>query len=296
MSGPDAIVGVDVGGTFTDLFLLDSGRAARSAPPRCPRVAATRRKVSSTACARSAACPPSARSCTAPRSAPTRCWNGAGRRSASSRRAASATCWRCAGATAARTWGLWGDFVPIADRDMRHRGRRAHARRRHAFAPRSMPTRCAPRQSNSARPARRRSRSSSSTPMPMPTTSAARSPRCARSGRTSMSRASHEVLSEIREFERSSTAALNAYLQPVVGAYIGKLEARARTAELRRPIPHRAVERRHHVDRDRAPAAGAHRAVRSGRGRGRGRGARQGRGLRQSHHLRSRRHLVRCVR
>ena len=36
--------------------------------------------------------------------------------------------------------------------------------------------------------------------------------------------ASHEVLSEIREFERSSTAALNAYLQPVVASYIGKLE------------------------------------------------------------------------
>jgi N-methylhydantoinase A len=36
--------------------------------------------------------------------------------------------------------------------------------------------------------------------------------------------ASHLVLSEIREFERSSTAALNAYLQPVVAAYLGKLE------------------------------------------------------------------------
>ena len=37
--------------------------------------------------------------------------------------------------------------------------------------------------------------------------------------------ASHEVLPEIREFERSSTTALNAYLQPVVGTYLGKLEA-----------------------------------------------------------------------
>ncbi len=37
--------------------------------------------------------------------------------------------------------------------------------------------------------------------------------------------ASHEVLSEIREFERSSTAALNAYLQPVVASYLGKLDA-----------------------------------------------------------------------
>src|SRR5438045_3261642 len=37
--------------------------------------------------------------------------------------------------------------------------------------------------------------------------------------------ASHEVLSEIREFERASTAALNAYLQPVVASYIAKLES-----------------------------------------------------------------------
>ena len=140
----------------------------------------------------------------------------------------------------------------------------------------------------------RRSRSSSSTPTPMPRTSAARSPPCARSGRTSIVTASHEVLPEIREFERSSTAALNAYLQPVVGAYLGKLEAALARAELRRPAPHRAVERRHHVDRDRAQAAGAHRAVRPGRRRGRRRGAsRKAAGFDNRHHLRSRRHLVR---
>lgn len=36
--------------------------------------------------------------------------------------------------------------------------------------------------------------------------------------------ASHELLPEIREFERTSTIALNAYLQPVVASYLGKLE------------------------------------------------------------------------
>jgi N-methylhydantoinase A len=36
---------------------------------------------------------------------------------------------------------------------------------------------------------------------------------------------SHQVLPEIREFERASTTALNAYLQPVVGAYLARLEA-----------------------------------------------------------------------
>ena len=36
--------------------------------------------------------------------------------------------------------------------------------------------------------------------------------------------ASHEVLPEIREFERFSTTALNAYLQPEIGGYIDRLE------------------------------------------------------------------------
>ena len=36
--------------------------------------------------------------------------------------------------------------------------------------------------------------------------------------------ASHEILPEIREFERTSTTVLNAYLQPVVGQYMARLE------------------------------------------------------------------------
>jgi N-methylhydantoinase A len=35
---------------------------------------------------------------------------------------------------------------------------------------------------------------------------------------------SSQILPEIREFERTSTTVLNAYLQPVVGSYLGKLE------------------------------------------------------------------------
>ena len=38
-------------------------------------------------------------------------------------------------------------------------------------------------------------------------------------------KASSEILPEIREFERASTAALNAYLQPVMGHYLERLEA-----------------------------------------------------------------------
>lgn len=38
--------------------------------------------------------------------------------------------------------------------------------------------------------------------------------------------ASHEILPEIREFERASTTALNAYLQPVVASYLSRLDTR----------------------------------------------------------------------
>ena len=40
--------------------------------------------------------------------------------------------------------------------------------------------------------------------------------------------ASHEILPEIREFERFSTTALNAYLQPEISGYLGRLETALR--------------------------------------------------------------------
>jgi N-methylhydantoinase A len=42
--------------------------------------------------------------------------------------------------------------------------------------------------------------------------------------------ASHEILPEIREFERASTTALNAYLQPVVASYLKRLDERLKSA------------------------------------------------------------------
>ncbi|ELZ28424.1 N-methylhydantoinase A/acetone carboxylase, beta subunit [Halogeometricum pallidum JCM 14848] len=47
--------------------------------------------------------------------------------------------------------------------------------------------------------------------------------------------ASHEVLAEFREFERTSTTAVDAYVTPAIDAYIGRLEERA--AELGVPTP-----------------------------------------------------------
>jgi N-methylhydantoinase A len=45
--------------------------------------------------------------------------------------------------------------------------------------------------------------------------------------------ASHELLPEIREFERASTTSLNAYLQPVVASYLSRLDERLRKAGAR---------------------------------------------------------------
>jgi N-methylhydantoinase A len=48
--------------------------------------------------------------------------------------------------------------------------------------------------------------------------------------------ASHEVATEWREFERSSTAVLNAYVQPLMGRYLNELGQRLRDRGLDRPI------------------------------------------------------------
>jgi len=46
---------------------------------------------------------------------------------------------------------------------------------------------------------------------------------------------SHQILPEFREYERSSTAAINAYLQPVMQRYLENLEARLSAAGSRHP-------------------------------------------------------------
>ena len=76
-----ATVGVDVGGTFTDLFCFDeatrSFRVAKVPSNRGDEAAGFLQGLQASAPSRV-----SARSCTAPRSAPTRCWSGAARASA----------------------------------------------------------------------------------------------------------------------------------------------------------------------------------------------------------------------
>ncbi|MGH2601355.1 MAG: hydantoinase/oxoprolinase N-terminal domain-containing protein, partial [Dehalococcoidia bacterium] len=46
--------------------------------------------------------------------------------------------------------------------------------------------------------------------------------------------ASYEVLPEYREYERTNTTVVNAYVSPLMGRYLGRLEQRARDAGVRR--------------------------------------------------------------
>ena len=123
-----------------------------------------------------------------------------------------------------KTWGLWGDFTPIADRDMRLEVSertlaggtirtvvdedevRAAGQQLIAQGAQSVAIIFINAYANAENERRALAAVREVWPNDYVT-------------------ASHEVLSEIREFERSSTAALNAYLQPVVASYIAKLEA-----------------------------------------------------------------------
>ena len=123
-----------------------------------------------------------------------------------------------------RTWGLWGDFIPIADRDMRIEvpertladgtirdeidiasveaaTRALLAKGAKAIAIIFINAHVNP--DNEARAAK-----ACRAIWPNPNVVA-----------------SHEVLPEIREFERASTTALNAYLQPTINDYLGAIEA-----------------------------------------------------------------------
>jgi N-methylhydantoinase A len=122
-----------------------------------------------------------------------------------------------------RTWGLWGDFVPIADRDMRIEvNERTLADGTIRTAVDLEELRAAAKLLldkgaqavviafiNSYANAENERRALNAVQAVWP---------------NEFITASHAVLSEIREFERSSTAALNAYLQPVVASYLGKLD------------------------------------------------------------------------
>ena len=122
-----------------------------------------------------------------------------------------------------RTWGLWGDFIPIVDRDLRLEvDERTLADGTIHVAVDTEAVRAAAaelqRQGAQALAIIFINAYANATNEQQALAAAIevwRSPHIC---------ASHQVLPEIREFERSSTTALNAYLQPVVGSYLERLE------------------------------------------------------------------------
>src|SRR3954471_8144907 len=122
------------------------------------------------------------------------------------------------------TWGLWGDFTPIADRDLR-----LEVNER-TLADGTVRTAV---DENEVRTAAKRLIAQDAQAIAVIFINAYANAENERRALAAVREvwpndyvcASHEVLSEIREFERSSTTAINAYLQPVVASYIAKLEA-----------------------------------------------------------------------
>lgn len=122
------------------------------------------------------------------------------------------------------TWGLWGDFVPVAARQMRIE-----------VAERTLADgtiRVAVDQAEVAAAARHLSNLGAEA-LAIVFINAYANPaneRAAFKAAQSVWPNPHiahsaDILPEIREFERTSTTALNAYLQPVLASYLGKLEA-----------------------------------------------------------------------
>ena len=84
---------------------------------------------------------------------------------------------------------------------------------------------------------RRRSQSSLLTATPIRRTSARRRDRARGACRTACtSSLSSEILPEIREYERTSTAVVNAYIAPTVARYLASLSGRLRAMQVRAPL------------------------------------------------------------
>jgi len=226
MSGNGTIVGVDVGGTFTDLFLLDA-KAGRFRTAKVP----SRRGAEAQGFLRGLDALGGVAALDAIVHGTT-----VGTNTLLERRGPKIGVITTHGfrdvlemrrRDRRRTWGLWGDFIPIADRDLRLEVNertladgsvrtavdgaeiRAAAKQLLAAGAQSLAIIFINAYANAENERRALAELRAVWPNEFVT-------------------ASHEVLSEIREFERSSTTALNAYLQPVVASYIGTLEGELR--------------------------------------------------------------------
>jgi len=219
-------IGVDVGGTFTDLFMLDAGRRTfRTCKVPSHRGDESRGFLNALAALGEIAGGPAGSSIVH--------GTTVGTNTILERRGPLTGVITTRGfrdvlemrrRDRRRTWGLWGDFVPIVARDMR-----VEVSER-TLADGTVRT---PVEAAEVRAATRELLKQGAESVAILFVNAYANPANEQAAlgevRTVWPNeyvtASHEVLAEIREFERFSTTALNAYLQPVVGAYLGKIEA-----------------------------------------------------------------------
>src|SRR6218665_1504232 len=247
------------------IFSCSTRPSARCASSKCLPRAARKRAASCTAWrAWPIRRRPSPPSCTAPRSAPTRCWSAKWRAPASSPRAVSATCWRCAAGTVRTPRACAAVSCRLCRATCAARSTSAcwpAARCTHQ----SIWNRCAPKHVRCSPPVARRGAGGGGvgegvgaegtlhTPVDLEQVrtetrsllaagceavcvffiNTYANPENERLAVTAVRAlwpnphvtSAHEVLPEIREFERCSTAALNAALQPVLGRYLGRLDS-----------------------------------------------------------------------
>jgi N-methylhydantoinase A len=223
MSGSGLVIGVDVGGTFTDVFLLDpAARSFRTCKVASHRGDEARGFLNGL-------------SAIEPTNTDGAVVHGTtvGTNALLERRGPRIGIITTAGfrdvlemrrRDRRRVWGLWGNFIPLVDRDMRLEvGERTLADgtiRRGVDA-------------TEVRTAAKLLLEQGAQSLAVLFINAYANPENERRAVAEIRAvwpneyvtASHEVLAEIREFERFSTTAINAYLQPVVAAYLGKLEA-----------------------------------------------------------------------
>lgn len=225
MSKPSLVVGVDVGGTFTDLFFFDEASGALST-----------RKVPSTrgdqsvgfldgiaAGGRSFAdlaaivhgTTVGTNALLERKGAPTGLITTAGFADVLEMRRRDRR----------QTWGLWGEFVPVIPRDLRLEVAErtlADGSVRLAVEPEDV--------KRAAAILRERGAQSVAVVFINAYANAANEQKAMAALRevwpNDYVTASSEILPEIREFERTSTTALNAYLQPVVASYFAALDRR----------------------------------------------------------------------
>ena len=104
---------------------------------------------------------------------------------------------------------------------------------------------------------------------------------------------SHQVAREFREFERASTTLLSAYVQPVIDGYLHRFEGKLAEAGFKGRFTRDAVQRRTPARRGDAPERDHRALFRPGGRRDRRHAPGRALGLQGPHHLRHGRHLDR---